>query len=187
MKLFFISVVVFALDQFTKWIAKSKLALRESIEVFGDTIRWTHIQNQGMAFGITIPNKYIFNALSIFAASAILYYLIKFRYEKFLPRFALAVIFGGAVGNLLDRIMYGKVIDFIDVDIPDLHLNSFDLYFFTIPEIFLPRWPIFNIADIAVSTGMFLLLYTIFTGSYEFQHDVPANKTIAIDEGDEKV
>jgi signal peptidase II len=187
MKLLFISIVVFALDQFTKWVAQSKLALRESIEVFGDTVRWTHIQNQGMAFGIAIPNKYIFNALSVFAACAILYYLIKFRNEKFLPRFALAIIFGGAIGNLLDRIMYGRVTDFIDVDIPDLQLSSLDMYFFTFPGIYLPRWPIFNIADIAVSTGMFLLMYTILTGKYDFEQDLPTNKTIAIDESDQKV
>ena len=163
MKMFLISLSVFFLDQVTKWIAKTQIGLRESVEVFGDTIRLTHIQNQGMAFGIAIPNKYFFNILSLIAAGAILYYLIRFRNIKFLPRFSLAVIFGGAIGNLLDRIMLGEVVDFIDVNIPDINIPSYNLFLFETPGIYLERWPIFNVADVAVSVGMFLLIYTIIS------------------------
>ena len=166
MKIFLISACVFILDQVTKWLTLSNLALRESVELFGDAVKLTHIQNKGMAFGIAIPNKYVFNFLSLFAAGAILYYLIKLRNEKFLPRFSLAIIFGGAVGNLLDRIAYGRVVDFFDVNIPDIHISSFDLSLFTTPEIYLPRWPIFNVADIAVSVGMFLLICSIIISGH---------------------
>ena len=179
MKLLFISAIIFLLDQYTKWLAKSKLALRESIEIIGDIFKLTHIQNSGMAFGIVIPNKYIFNALSLIAAFAILYYLIKFRNEKFLPRFALAVIFGGATGNLLDRLLYGRVVDFFDVDIPDIHITQLDFLFISTPEIYLPRWPIFNIADIAVSTGMFLLMYTIFAGHHDMYQENSIEESVA--------
>ena len=161
MKIVLISAAVFILDQVTKWLTEVKLSLGESVPVFGDALQLTHIQNQGMAFGIAIPNKILFNAVSIIAAGAILYYVVKFRNEKFLPRFALTIIFGGAVGNLSDRLIYGRVVDFIDVNIPDLYIPSYDLYIVNTPVISLMRWPIFNVADMAVSLGMFLLVFAI--------------------------
>ncbi|MFC1513403.1 signal peptidase II [candidate division KSB1 bacterium] len=163
MRIFYVTAVVFILDQVTKWIAKTTLNLRESVPVIGEAFKFTHIQNPGMAFGLAIPNKLIFNGLSILAAIAILFYLIKFRDEKFLPRFSLAIIFGGAIGNLLDRLAYGKVIDFFDVNIPDIDIPSFNIFFFDTPAIYLDRWPIFNVADMAVSIGMILLIYTIIS------------------------
>ncbi len=114
-----------------------------------------------MAFGIAIGNKILFNLFSVAAACAILYFLIKMRNESSLPRIALAVIFGGAVGNLFDRLAYGRVVDFMDVNIPDI--PSFDLFFFSTPTFY--RWPIFNVADVAVSLGMVILIYTIFTSA----------------------
>lgn len=182
MKMFLISLAVFFLDQVTKWIASTKLDLRESIEVLGDTIRLTHIQNYGMAFGIAIPNKYFFNILSLIAAGAILYYLISFRNQKFLPRFSLAIIFGGAIGNLFDRIMYGKVVDFMDINIPDINIPSFNLFIFETPAVYLDRWPIFNIADIAVSAGMFLLIYTIISSENPWHREVPVEEKPSLEE-----
>jgi len=181
MKMFLIPFGVFLLDQVTKWIAKTKLDLRESIEVLGDTIKLTHIQNEGMAFGIAIPNKYFFNVLSLIAAGAILYYLIRFRNLKFLPRFSLAIIFGGAIGNLFDRIIHGKVVDFMDVNIPDINIPSYNLFIFETPAIYLERWPIFNVADIAVSVGMFLLIYTIISSENPWHKQVPVEEKASLE------
>ncbi len=162
MKIIIVSFVVLILDQITKYIAKTNLMVRESVPVMGDFLKFTHIENRGMAFGIEVSNHFLFNTFSIIAALAILYYLVAMRNQNFLPRFALALIFGGAMGNLYDRLFLGKVVDFFDVNIPDISIGSINLYFFEIPGIYLNRWPIFNIADVAVSIGMMILIYTIF-------------------------
>ena len=73
----------------------------------------------------------------------ILVYIIRTRHERLLLRTSLALIFGGALGNLLDRILYGKVVDFIDVGLHSM------------------RWPIFNVADSAVTVGMVILAWLI--------------------------
>lgn len=159
MKIFLISAIVFFVDQLTKLLTKKFMMLRDSIPVIGDFLRLTYIENDGMAFGISIGNKLLFNAFSVIAAGVIFYYLVRLHRNHFLSRFALAIIFGGAIGNLLDRILYGRVVDFIDVNIPNI--PDINLYFFTIPA--MSRWPIFNVADIAVSLGMFLLFLTVFT------------------------
>jgi signal peptidase II len=163
MRFVIISLSVFLLDQVTKWLVQSFVVLHDSVPIVGNTVRLTFIYNQGMAFGIAIPNKLVFNVLSIIAAGAILYYIIRFKNERFLPRFSLSIIFGGAIGNLIDRIIHGRVVDFIDVDIPDIHIPAFHLAKFNVPELYMDRWPVFNFADITVSIGMFLLLYAIFT------------------------
>lgn len=96
-----------------------------------------------MAFGIQIGNRLFFTLFALIASIVILVYLFRLKPENFLARFALASIFGGAVGNLIDRIAYKEVIDFIDIRII--------------------RWPVFNIADIAVTIGMILLIaFVIF-------------------------
>ena len=71
------------------------------------------------------------------------------------------MILGGAVGNLIDRIAYGKVVDFVDVDIPDIVLPAFQVWNFTFQGFFLPRWPIFNVADMSVSIGIGILLFSM--------------------------
>ena len=115
----------------------------ESISIIGNILKFTYIKNPGMAFGIQIGNRLFFTLFALIASIVILVYLFRLKPENFLARFALASIFGGAVGNLIDRIAYKEVIDFIDIRII--------------------RWPVFNIADIAVTIGMILLIaFVIF-------------------------
>ena len=182
MKIFLISGAVFFVDQLTKWLVKVNLSLGETIRVFGNFFQLTFIKNYGMAFGIAIPNKIFFNLLSIVAAGAILYYIFKFRKERLLPRFSLAVIFGGAVGNLYDRFMNGSVVDFMDMNVPDIQFRSFDLFLFSTPSVNLTRWPIFNVADIAVSVGMFLLVLTIISSNDTWLHSESHEEAISEDD-----
>lgn len=169
-----ISLIVLILDQVTKFLTKSYMTLRQSIPVIGDTVRLTYIENDGMAFGIAIGNKLLFNIFSIAAAIAIFIYMLRLRNDHFMPKFALSIIFGGAIGNLIDRLLYGSVVDFLDVKIPGI--PEIDLYFFTLPA--MNRWPIFNIADVAVSIGMVLLIVTIFTTDEYFESkDKSASET----------
>ncbi len=143
MKYFILAAIVVALDQITKLLTKNFMALSESRKIVGDFLRYTYIENPGMAFGIHIGNRTLFTVFSVLASLIIFVYLLRTRGDHKLVRWSLALILGGAIGNLIDRVVRGSVVDFIDVGIGDL------------------RWPVFNIADMAVSIGMIVLIVVI--------------------------
>lgn len=172
MRVIFFSAFVVITDQLSKILIKGfsipslninyeGLHYGQSIDVLGTFFRITFVENPGMAFGISVGDttKIFLSLFSVAASIGIFIYMYKMRDEKFIVRFALALILGGALGNLIDRafygliydyapIFYGRVVDFLDVDFFD----------FTIFGQTYRRWPIFNIADSAVSVGVFLLL-----------------------------
>jgi signal peptidase II len=127
--------------------------------LIGDFLRLTYIENPGMAFGIDVGGKLFFSLFSIVASIAILMYLYRVRKDHRGFRIALALILGGAIGNLIDRtfygvlfgnapLFYGKVVDFLDLDFFNINVFSFHI----------TRWPVFNIADASVTIGVLLLL-----------------------------
>ncbi len=148
---------VLILDQITKYLAKTYLKPIHSVAVLGDFFRLTYVENPGIAFGIRVNNKIFFTVLSIIAVVIIFYYLLKLK-DYFVLRIAFAIILGGAFGNLIDRFLFGKVIDFLDFDFFNIHLPSFKLLIFEFKGYMMDRWPVFNIADMAVSTGMIIIL-----------------------------
>ena len=160
-----IIVFVILLDQVTKYIIKSTMSLGESIPVLGKFFCITYVENPGMAFGVRISNPILFSALSIFAAILVFYYLFRLRNEGWLIQGALSLIAAGAIGNLIDRFVHGKVVDFFDVEFFDISIPGFNLLGWHFPGYSLTRWPVFNIADSAVTTGMIILIfYIIFIG-----------------------
>ncbi len=167
MRILYFSAIVVLLDQITKIMTKISMTLYESIPVLGDFFRFTYIENEGMAFGISINNQMLFSSLSVIAALIIFIYLYKIRNESFNHRLPLALIFGGAIGNLIDRLLYSRVVDFMDMDIPDIAFNGGKFLFIEIPRISMTRWPVFNIADVAVTIGMLYLFIIIFFGNEE--------------------
>jgi signal peptidase II len=172
LKVLYYTFVIVVIDQITKlWIkgfSIPQLGINhegmyhgQRIDVFGDFFRITFIENPGMAFGIDpgIELKIWFSLFSLIASIGLVVYLFYIRHEQFITRFSLAFILGGAIGNLIDRmfygvffgyapLFYGKVVDFLDFDFFDITIfgRSFD------------RFPIFNIADSAVTIGVILLL-----------------------------
>lgn len=160
-----IVIVLVVIDQISKYIIKSTMYLGQSINVMGDFFRITYVENPGMAMGIRFDNQMIFFGLSIIAAVLVFYYLYKIRNEGWVLQLALSFITAGAIGNLTDRFIYGKVVDFLDFDFFDIHLQSFNLLGFHTPAFNLTRWWVFNVADMAVSGGMILIaIYVIFEG-----------------------
>ena len=130
-----------------------------STPILGDFFRLTYIENAGMAFGIDVGGKLFFSLFSIVLSVGILYYLFRARTESLGFRISLALILGGAIGNLIDRtfygvlynegpLFYGRVVDFFDVDFFDINIFGYSL----------TRWPVFNVADAAVTVGILLLL-----------------------------
>ncbi len=153
------------LDQITKYIIKTNMHLGESIPVLGNFFRITYVENPGMAFGVRIQNGTLFSALSVFAAILVFYYLIRLRKGGWVLQTALSLIAAGAIGNLMDRFLYGKVVDFLDFEFFDISIPAFNLLGVHFNGYSMTRWPVFNVADSAVTIGMlFLIAYIAFIG-----------------------
>ena len=144
--LLLVSAVIFSADRWTKtWVA-SHIAIGGAIPVFPGLLRITHWLNEGAAFSLfadsASPNtvRWGLIAFSALAATAVLIAMVRLGDRLTLTSGALALVLGGALGNLHDRIAYGSVVDFIEVHIFGYH------------------WPDFNVADSAIVTGACLLL-----------------------------
>jgi len=160
-RILLVSAAVLLVDQLSKWLIQSSMELHASLQVLGNFFRLTFVENPGMAFGLQLGNNRFFTVFAILASIVMAYYLLQLPMEQRLARLALALVLGGALGNLLDRLLRGKVVDFFDFEFFDLHLPSFQLLSFRFPGYDLERWPVFNVADIAVTIGMVLLLIVI--------------------------
>ena len=120
-----------------------------------------------MLFGINAGYPVFFTVISSIIAVLLIFYLYKYKYLPQWQRIGIALILGGAVGNLIDRIAFGRVVDFIDIDIPDIVIPGFKILSFTYQGYYLPRWPIFNVADIAVTFGIIMLLISAYLNGGE--------------------
>ena len=172
MRVLYLTLGVVIFDQLSKFYIKgieipflnisiTGMYVGESIRVIGNFFKITYIENPGMAFGFNPGSdfKLWISIFSLLASIGLLVYLYIVRNNVLSLRIALAMILGGAVGNLIDRtffgiiyknapVFYGKVVDFLD----------FDFFNFTIFGRNYERWPIFNFADAAVTIGVLILL-----------------------------
>jgi len=172
LRVLFLTLAVIVVDQISKFYVKGisipflnikfeGMYLGESISVIGDFFRITFTENPGMAFGFDPGSdfKLFISIFSLVASIGLLVYLYTIRKKSLSLKIAIALILGGAVGNVIDRmfygiiydyapLFYGKVVDFFDFDFVNFSIfgRSYD------------RWPIFNIADAAVSIGVLILL-----------------------------
>ena len=138
-------VVIVALDQWSKWAIKTSFQLYESKPVIQDIFHFTYVTNDGMAFGLSFPGgKHILLVMTILLTGFIVGFLWKEKDGHPLVKYGLALILSGAIGNLIDRLFYGKVVDFLDVMVGNFH------------------WYIFNVADSAVTVGMVLFIIHSF-------------------------
>lgn len=164
-KLSLISLVVLVLDQITKRYAVYHFGSMTKQNVLGEFLQWTLVFNEGGAFSTKLGPTLFYT----FASLAVMIFVLNFLYREAgksrLLDIALSLIIGGALGNLLDRVRFGSVIDWIDVDFFDIHIPSLNLLFFDTPAYDLTRWPVFNIADSAVTVGMVLLVIAMIISS----------------------
>lgn len=129
-------------DQLTKWLVSSSMQLHQSIELVENFFHLTYVRNPGAAFGILAEHSLrrpFFIGISLVATVGILWYAKQTKGQT-LTHLALGLILSGALGNLIDRIRFGEVVDFLD-----FHWYQH-------------RWPAFNIADSAICVGVALLL-----------------------------
>ncbi len=152
MRILWVSALVVAGDQLSKYVIKANLSLHSPVPVLGDFFRLTFVENSGIAFGIKIGTALpLFTGLSLLAVGIITYYLYQARSSHVAVQTALALILGGAIGNIIDRITYGRVVDFLDFGIGTY------------------RFYIFNLADSAVTVGVGLYLLMSFLLPQESQ------------------
>ena len=139
MLLWLILVLILVLDQATKYLASINLLEGETIPVINGIFHITLVHNRGAAFGLFQAYSGVFVVLSIIVASLILYLNYRWVNKGTLVTCVLALIVGGAIGNLIDRLRLGYVVDFLDFRV----------------------WPVFNIADSAISIGTIILIIYI--------------------------
>ena len=145
--LLIVSLIVLVLDQATKLHIAYHFPYGASMTVIDGFFSLVHVRNQGAAFGILADSAMrvpFFVTVAVLACLGLLWYLSRLREDQRFLQFSLALIFAGAVGNLIDRIRLGEVIDFIDIYWRSYH------------------WPAFNVADSAITVGVVLLLIDTF-------------------------
>lgn len=137
------AAVIIALDQWTKSLASTRLLLGVPVPLLGDTVRLTLVHNTGAAFGLFPGSRVPFIVISILAILVVFYLFLRETYRSLANRILLGCILGGAIGNLLDRVRLGWVVDFIDMGAGTV------------------RWPVFNVADSAVTLGVIFLAWNL--------------------------
>lgn len=148
--LYMIAVVV--ADQVTKLMALAWLDEHTSVEILGRFVMFTLLFNYGGAMGTNFGSSTYYLVSSLFILAAIIGYIYLHRNQLKLV-IPLSLIAGGAIGNIIDRVRLGKVIDFVDVDFFDIDMFGF----------YLERWWTFNVADAVITCSMiFLLVHTFF-------------------------
>lgn len=188
LKLLFVIILILVIDQVFKFWIKTSLSLSDEIVVFGDWFILHFVENNGMAFGFEFAGEYGKIFLSVFriiAVVAIGWYLFKLAKQKDIPFgfiLSIALIFAGAIGNIIDSLFYGLIFEHsrgqVSVVFPEgggyggfLHGKVVDMFYFPLIEGRYPEWlpklggnpfiffrPVFNIADSAISVGIFSIL-----------------------------
>ena len=136
-------------DQVTKIIVDHTLSLGGSYAIIDNFFYFTYAHNTGAAWGMLAGKISLFLIVSVVAAIGIIYYFMKSESYQKLTRFGLVLVFGGLIGNLIDRLAFGYVRDFIDF------------------IIFGYNFPIFNVADMAITIGMALVILEIGIEEYK--------------------
>ena len=149
MRWLWVSAAVVVLDQYSKVLVDSALELHQSVAVF-PFLAIRKIYNSGAAFSFLSDasgwQRWFFIVLALLVVSVLTVWLYRLQKNQLRLALALSLVLGGAIGNLVDRVFYGYVIDFIDVYYASWH------------------WPTFNIADSSITIGAALLLLDAFTG-----------------------
>ena len=137
-----IGLALAGIDQLFKILIVNNLQLNENVNVLGDVFKITYVRNDGVAFGMFSGMQWLFIVITVLMMGAIFFYMFKKRPDSKLFYFTVALIIGGGIGNLIDRICYGYFVDYLS------------LSFFN---------PVCNFADYCITVGVILLaVYLLF-------------------------
>lgn len=140
-----IAAVVLVLDQLTKIWVVSGMEISQSIPVIRNVLHMTYVQNRGMAFGLFENNRMLFMIPTVILIGAVILAIVKLGRKNKLLDTSLGLILGGGIGNMIDRVARGFVVDFVD-------FCAFDFW----------QW-VFNVADAAVVVGTVLFMIVMIT------------------------
>lgn len=156
--------LIFVLDQLTKWIVMRTIPFRGMVQIVPGYFDLVYIRNTGAAFGMFAgmedgARQVFFYSIAVFAAVALGVFYSRLSEKARLLQVAVVLVFGGMAGNLLDRLRFGMVTDFLSVHIRDISLD-FSIFGrqFNIPL----DWPAFNVADSAITVAMVLFVISAF-------------------------
>jgi signal peptidase II len=155
-----VALAVLALDQWSKWLVEAHLPHLASIEVIPGLLNFTHVRNTGVAFGLFAAHgddlhTLVLTVVGMLALGVVLVYFWRTPVADRLLLFALALVLGGAVGNLADRIGGGAVTDFVDAYVGTYH------------------WHTFNVADSAITIGLVLMAWDALRSRRDHPAPVP--------------
>ncbi len=143
------TAILILMDQISKYIIVKTMNIGESISVIGEVLQITSHRNYGAAWGMLQNQMIFFYIITIIVLIALIYFYYKEAADNLLMQCGLMLIFAGAVGNFIDRLFRGNVVDFIDTKI-----INYD-------------FPIFNVADSCLTIGVFILLYELLFNQKE--------------------
>jgi len=148
-----LSIAIILLDQLTKWLVMFNLSPYQVIEL-APNLNLTLMFNEGAAFSFLSDaggwQRWLFASFGLLVTGVLVAWLLRLKAGERLLAGALALVIGGAIGNLIDRVLLGHVIDFVQVYLPFIPLAMFN------------PWPAFNVADSAITVGVALLLIETF-------------------------
>ena len=144
-----LTILVILVDFFSKYIVSKLMTVNETINLIDNFFRITYVKNTGAAFSIFSNNTILVIIISVVVIGFLLFYIYKNKGNNKLENVSYAFILGGAIGNLIDRLVYGYVIDFLDFEI-----LSYDA-------------PIFNLADTFIVIGVILFLINTLRSRYD--------------------
>lgn len=151
-KFLLIIAFIVILDQISKFIVKTQLSMYSTIDVIPGFFQIRHVKNSGAVWGLfsNTPHTFIpkvITGLSLVALIIVIYYFLKLNAACIIELTALSLITGGALGNNIDRIIQGHVVDFLEFYVGKFH------------------WPTFNVADFCISSGVILLIFSFWRGN----------------------
>jgi len=147
--MYIIPILIIILDQLTKYFSVVNLEGKAPIVLIENFLQLNYVRNYGAAFGIMNSQRTFFLIITIIIVFGIIFYIYKYNNTKIM-NYSLVMIIGGAIGNFIDRLRIGYVIDFIDVNFGNIY-----------------DFPVFNIADSFIVIGTILLVILVMTDNYE--------------------
>lgn len=141
----FITIVILLLDQITKFIVASSMKVGDSFNVIPNFLNITSHRNNGAAWGILSGKMSFFYIITIIILAVLIIFYIKEAKQHLLMQVAISLLFAGALGNFIDRVLHGEVVDFVDTNI------------------FGYNFPIFNVADSSLTIGVLLIVIALLT------------------------
>jgi len=140
MLFYLIAFLVTVGDQIIKIFVHQHMYLGQSIPIINDIIKITYVQNTGAAFSLFVGFSPYLAVVGIVVVAAVIYFHYQIPKGSYVLQLSLAFVLGGSLGNLVDRILYSFVIDYLDITI----------------------WPVFNLADLMINIGVIMLIYKLF-------------------------